>query len=74
MYGDNQHRADEVPLLITSALKGEADLVIGSRFIKQTEQTETTQVCTIPRYRRFGINVIAWLFNVGSNVKVSDSQ
>ena len=28
----------------------------------------------IPRYRKFGIDVITWLYNLGSEVKVSDSQ
>ena len=28
----------------------------------------------IPRYRKFGIDVITWLYNLGSKEKVSDSQ
>jgi hypothetical protein len=28
----------------------------------------------VPRYRKFGIDVITWLFNAGSPVKVTDAQ
>ena len=67
--GDSQHHAKEISELIIPILRDEADLVIGSRFLSQLcKQTN------IPRYRRFGIGVITWLFNIGSKVKVSDSQ
>ena len=68
MDGDNQHSPGDILALLAPILKGEADLVIGSRFLKQTQKTN------IPRYRRLGINIITWLFNVGSKVKVSDAQ
>jgi len=64
--GDNQHNPDEIPLLLKPLLKGEADLVIGSRFL--------TDEVTMPRYRKFGISVITLLFNLGSETKVSDAQ
>jgi len=64
--GDGQHNPDEIPKVLAPALRGEADLVIGSRFIEP--QTN------VPRYRRFGIDVITWLCNLGSRVKISDSQ
>jgi len=47
-------------------IEGKADLVIGSRFLNDNYN--------IPRYRRFGINIITSLFNLGSKVKVSDAQ
>jgi len=28
----------------------------------------------MPRYRKFGIELITWLYNIGSKVKISDSQ
>ena len=31
--GDGQHKPDEIPLLLAPILKGEADLIIGSRFL-----------------------------------------
>jgi len=63
---DGQHNPDEIPRLIAPILRNEADLVIGSRFI--------TNEHNMPTYRRFGINVITSLWNLGSRAKVSDSQ
>lgn len=64
--GDGQHNPDEIPRLLSAILPNKADLVNGSRFLK----AETN----MPRYRKFGIDVITWLYNLGSRVKVSDSQ
>jgi glycosyltransferase involved in cell wall biosynthesis len=66
--GDNQHNPEQIPALLGPVLRGEADLVIGSRFLQPTPETN------MPGYRRFGIRVITWLFNIGSKVKVSDAQ
>jgi len=63
--GDEQHDPDELPGLLQPLLNNEADLVIGSRFLGHYE---------IPRYRKFGIDVITFLFNVGSKMKVVDAQ
>lgn len=63
--GDEQHDPDELPRLLQPLLDGEADLVIGSRFLEPYE---------IARYRKFGIDVITFLYNVGSKVKVVDAQ
>lgn len=65
--GDGQHNPDEIPQVMAPILRGEADLVIGSRFLK-------TDLKQAPKYRKFGIDVITWLYNFGSKVKVSDSQ
>jgi hypothetical protein len=46
-------------------------MVIGSRFLQPTKQIQRTNVRP---YRKFGIDIITWLYNVGSKVKVSDSQ
>lgn len=64
--GDNQHNPEEIPVLIAPIASGEADLVIGSRFLDLKSN--------IPFYRRFGIRAITWLLNVGADVKISDSQ
>jgi glycosyltransferase involved in cell wall biosynthesis len=69
--GDGQHNPDEIPQILAPILKGEADLVIGSRFIPQTQQTNGTN---IRRYRKLGIDIITWLYNIGAKVKVFDSQ
>lgn len=64
--GDGQHNPDEIQKVVAPILNKEADIVIGSRFLNK-------QV-NIPRYRRFGIKVITFLFNFGSKVKVQDAQ
>jgi len=69
--GDGQHNPEDIPKPLAPILSNEADLVIGSRFLQPTPGTQQTN---IPRYRKFGINVITWLYNLGSKVKVSDSQ
>ena len=63
--GDEQHDPDELPRLLQPLLNGEADLVVGSRFLGQYE---------VPRYRKVGIDVITFLYNIGSKVKVVDAQ
>ena len=65
--GDGQHNPDEIPQLLAPILCGKADLVVGSRFLGQDSEKA-------PRYRKFGIDVITWLYNVGSRFKLSDSQ
>ncbi|MFC1983982.1 glycosyltransferase family 2 protein [Chloroflexota bacterium] len=64
--GDGQNDPDEIPSLLEPILGGEADLVIGSRFLSNNHN--------MPSYRNFGIRVITWLWNVFSKTKVSDSQ
>lgn len=65
--GDGQHNPDEIPLVLAPILRNEADLVIGSRFLHPNFEG-------IPKYRKFGIDVITWLYNFGSKLKISDSQ
>jgi glycosyltransferase involved in cell wall biosynthesis len=64
--GDGQHNPEEIPLLFAPIVEGKADIVIGSRFLASE--------VNMPRYRRFGIGVITFLFNFGSRIKVSDAQ
>jgi len=64
--GDGQHDPNDIPCLVSPVIEENVDLVIGSRFL--SSQTN------FRRYRKFGIDVITWLFNVGSKVKISDSQ
>ena len=64
--GDAQHNPEELPEIISPIVNGQADLVIGSRFLGRKGN--------MPRYRRFGIAVITWLTNLGARVKVSDAQ
>jgi len=64
--GDGQHDADGIPMILAPILNGDADLVIGSRLL--------TNHSSMPKYRRFGIGVITWLFNLGSKLRISDAQ
>jgi len=64
--GDGQHSTKDIEAVIRPVISGEADLVIGSRFLGEQSG--------IPRYRIFGQKVINSLSNVSSKVDVSDSQ
>jgi|GEM_PF-307741 len=64
--GDGQHNPDEVPDVIAPILAGEADLVIGSRFMGRYNN--------VAPYRRFGINVITFLYNFGTRTRITDGQ
>lgn len=63
---DGQHRPEELPLVVRPVLTGEADIVVGSRYLENTSQ--------VPRHRVLG----HWLFNLltgsASGLTVSDSQ
>jgi glycosyltransferase involved in cell wall biosynthesis len=73
--GDGQHNPDEIPKLVSPILSKEADIVIGSRFLPLPQLSPSgSQQTVMPRYRRFGINVITLLCNFGFRVKISDSQ
>lgn len=65
--GDGQHNPDEIPLLIEPILKGEADMVNGSRFLVKAGNE-------VPNYRRVGQEVLTLLTNLASRRKVTDSQ
>lgn len=65
--GDGQHDPADIPQLLKPIADGEADVVVGTRFADGSGNI-------IPRYRRFGIKVITWLFNFGRKQKLSDVQ
>lgn len=64
---DDQHNPDEIPKLVEPILKGEADIVIGSRFLGKTEQ---------PLWRRIGVKIITWLTKKAHHLPdtVTDAQ
>jgi len=64
--GDGQHNPDEIPQLVRPVLQKEADVVIGSRFLASGKR--------IPGYRKLGIRLITFLWNIGSGTKISDTQ
>ena len=63
---DGQHSLEEMMRVITPVLSGDADLVIGSRYIGDSSQT--------PRHRIWGHWVFNWLTRLASGVPASDSQ
>ncbi len=65
--GDGQHNASDIPRMIKPILNGEADVVIGSRFLEGSKTNA-------PGYRKIGIGVITKLANAGSYNDVTDSQ
>ena len=65
---DGQHDPREVPEVINPILNGEADLVIGSRFIDVNGTAE------MPAYRRIGAQLITMLVNGSSKNGISDAQ
>ena len=65
---DGQHDPESIPDLVQPIIDGEADFVIGSRFVDggRTEQ--------MPAYRRLGIKVITAASNLSSDLDISDTQ
>jgi len=64
--GDGQHRPEQIPDLLDKLRKSNASIVVGSRFQSDIEK--------MPRYRRFGNNIINWLHNCGAEHKLTDTQ
>ena len=64
--GDGQHNAEYIKELIKPIEAGEADLVIGSRFINK-EGFQTSFM------RRLGINVLCGVLRLCGKVKISDA-
>jgi len=64
--GDAQHDPNDIPKLVKPIVSGEADVVIGSRFLGEGQRP--------PLYRRVGQRVLTAITNVASGQKVSDSQ
>ena len=69
MDGDGQHFASDIPVVAAAVLSGEADMVVGSRFLETGTGEEE-----IPIYRRFGQKVLNEATNLSSDVKCTDSQ
>ena len=63
---DGQHRIEDIQKVIGPIIKGDADIVIGSRFLSKNEN--------VPTYRKLGINVITKIANITTKQKITDSQ
>lgn len=64
--GDGQHRADEIKRIVGPVLSKEADLVIGSRFLKKDRSYPSL-------VRRIGQTIISFLISIIIREKISDS-
>ncbi len=65
--GDGQHDACEIERIVAPVLRGDADIVIGSRFLAGSAGN-------IPGVRRMGQLAVTRLTNAASRTPVSDSQ
>ncbi len=63
---DGQHRIEDIKKILEPIEKNEADIVIGSRFLNNSQN--------IPKYRKIGIKAITELTNITGGTKITDSQ
>ena len=63
---DGQHSLEELMRVVAPVLSGDADLVIGSRYLGDSSQT--------PRHRIWGHWAFNWLTRLASGVPASNSQ
>ncbi|MDD1703047.1 MAG: glycosyltransferase family 2 protein, partial [Methanoregula sp.] len=64
--GDGQHKAQDIPQVMSPVLNGNADMVIGSRFLSHNND--------VPAYRRLGQKTLDVFTNFGCGYRVTDSQ
>ena len=63
---DGQHRIEDIEKVLEPIKKNLADVVIGSRFLNNSQN--------IPKYRKVGIKAITELTNIVGGIKITDSQ
>lgn len=63
---DGQHRPEEIPGVLAPILRGEADVVAGSRYLEQRGP--------VPRHRVWGHRMFTFLTNLLSGTQLTDSQ
>ena len=64
---DGQHRTQDITKVIEPIKKGDADLIVGSRFLGVSDEK-------IPEYRKIGIKIITKVTNSSLKNKITDSQ
>ena len=64
---DGQHRIEDIKRVIGPIINQESDLVIGSRFLDESEKE-------VPEYRKVGIKVITKVTNASIKKQLTDSQ
>ena len=63
---DGQHLPEEIPRVLAPVLSGEADMVVGSRFLEVRSE--------IPRYRVLGQKTLNLFTALGAGVSLTDTQ
>lgn len=63
---DGQHRIEDISSVLEPILKNQADIVIGSRFLDNSDN--------VPKYRKLGIKTITELTNVTTGSNITDAQ
>ena len=64
---DGQHRVEDIDKIINPIINDKSDLVIGSRFLDDSEKE-------VPQYRKIGINIITKITNASIKKQLTDSQ
>ena len=64
---DGQHRVEDIEKVVKPISNGESDIVIGSRFLDDSEKE-------VPNYRKIGIKVITKITNTTIKKQLTDSQ
>ncbi len=64
--GDGQHDPAQIPPVLKPVLEGKVDVALGTRFLGIRSD--------IPRYRAIGQHILTFITNIGSGVKVTDTQ
>ncbi|MFB0543624.1 MAG: glycosyltransferase family 2 protein, partial [Candidatus Bathyarchaeia archaeon] len=66
--GDGQHDPRQIPRLVEPLVRNEADIVIGSRFLRREDSSK------VPRYRAVGLKMITGLTSNASYDNLTDAQ
>ena len=64
---DGQHRIEDIQTVLEPLKTGKADIVIGSRFLKNDGKN-------VPSYRKVGIKILTKLANTSLEQNITDSQ
>ncbi len=67
MDSDGQHRIEDIKTIVEPLKNGQADLVIGSRFLNNDGKN-------VPKYRKVGIKILTKLANTSMEQNITDSQ
>ncbi|NLM02287.1 Undecaprenyl-phosphate 4-deoxy-4-formamido-L-arabinose transferase {ECO:0000255/HAMAP-Rule:MF_01164} [Methanothermobacter wolfeii] len=64
---DGQHDPAEIPKLMEPIIRGETDIVNGSRYLHGTDENT-------PRYRRVGQKILDTATNISTGLEITDTQ